>query len=299
MKRWLFLFLSCTFFWASWAQYTPPVSQESPADTTKVFEETTLSYEACVSRALGALMNTDSLAVAQRYLETALRKSPNSPSNHVVHELLGRIFLQRNQPKDALRAYNESLRLKPIYLPALELRAQLYAAQKDFDAAYADYSAILSEVAPSETEYLRKILLARADISFKQEKMERAASDLERVLRTAPKDIQANLLLAYVHQKMGREEEAQMRVNVMVETYPQNATCLMTRAHFSFLRKEYDEAIDDYNAALTLEPQNGTLFAQRAAVLERLGRIRAARLDREQARKLGCSEEEIEYYTAK
>lgn len=298
MKRWFFLLLCVISFSVAWAQYTPPTSPTVP-DSTNLLDEKTLSYETCMKRALGTLMTTDSLAVAQQYLETALRICPNAPSNHVVYELLGRIFLQRNQPKDALRAYNESLRLKPSYLPVLELRAQLYFFQGDWDAAYADYSAILSEIPPADTKYLKHILISRANVSFIQQKWELAAADLERVLRTEPRDQEANLLLAHAHQKMGREEEAKMRVNVMVETYPNDVTCLMTRAYFSFLRKEYDEALEDYNAALALDPKNGMLFAQRAAVYEQQGRLRAARLDREKARKYGCSEEEIESYSAK
>lgn len=265
-------------------------------DSAEVLDESALSYEACMSRAVATLVSSDSLAVAQRYLELALRKAPNAPSNHVVHELLGRIFLQRNQPKDALRAYNEALRLKPTYLPALEQRAQLYTAQGNLDAAYADYSAMLTEIAPSEAEYLKQILIARAGISIIQQQWNLATADLERVLRTEPRDLETNLLLAFVHQKMGRDEEAKMRLDVMVETYPKEVSCLTMRAHFACLRKEYDVAIDDFNAALAIEPKNATIFAQRAAVYAQQGRHRAARLDREQAQKLGLSPEEIELY---
>lgn len=297
MRRCLLLLLCAIFGTALWAQYTPLPLDETAKNDTRSNDNSAISYEECMSRALGLLLTTDSLGVAQQYLETALRIAPDAPSHHVVYELLGRIFAARNQPKDAIRACGESLLRKSDYLPALELRAQLHEQQGEWDAAFADYSAALSAVSPAETAILQQLLLARADVAYRQTRWVQAASDLERLLRSEPRNLAANLMLADVHEKMGREEEARVRLSLMVETYPEEVAGWLAHGDFALRHKNFDEAIEAYNTALTLSPQQGEIYARRAAIYERQGRQRAARLDREQARKLGCSETEILSYS--
>ena len=249
-------------------------------------------YGECLQSAFQYLA-LDSLGKAQRKFEEALRLQPKAAGNYLIHDQLGRIFFTRNQPKDAVRAFSEALRLHPEATETRRLRANAYSAMNHWGQVVEDCSTVLAQTAPADTAQRHEMLLLRTDAYKHLQAYDKAEADLRAILAFTPYDVQAHLLTAIMEEEQGRVDEAMLRLSMLKERHPRLVLARLLHAQMAMAQKDYDVALNDYNEALEITPDDGTLYVQRAALYFALDRPHAATADLNKARQLGCSESVI------
>ena len=105
----------------------------------------------------------------------------------------------------------------------------------------------------------------------------RLVRDYEKLLTFVPRHAEARLSLAYVLQLMGRQQEALDQLNQTVELNPDSAVVWAARASLEREMKQHDAALYDWQQASTLDPQNASYAASHADLLITLERRDEAR----------------------
>ena len=99
----------------------------------------------------------------------------------------------------------------------------------------------------------------------------------------------AQELIAYSYQKTGGFEEAMLHWNQLIQKLPEVAQFYNERGVCKFNLK-FKHAIEDFNQAVLLEPENPYFFACRAYVKDKLGDSEGAVLDYQKAHDLDPSD---------
>lgn len=82
-------------------------------------------------------------------------------------------------------------------------------------------------------------------------------------------------LMAYVLQRKGHFEEAMLHWNVLSVSHPEDAYVFLERGVCKF-NLRFKHALEDFDYALQLQPQNAYFHAAKAFVLDKIGRISEA-----------------------
>ena len=104
-----------------------------------VFSQT---YQELGERAVVAT-EQDSLALAEKLIEQALKMEPANPHNALLFSNLGTIQRRQHRYEQALESYTLALNIAPRAVPVLMNRATLYFELGKDDLARIDYSLVL------------------------------------------------------------------------------------------------------------------------------------------------------------
>ena len=83
------------------------------------------TYQELSERAVAAT-EQDSLSLAEKYIEQALKMEPANPHNALLFSNLGTIQRRQHRYEQALDSYTLALNIAPRAIPALMNRAALY-----------------------------------------------------------------------------------------------------------------------------------------------------------------------------
>ncbi len=158
------------------------------------------TYQELSERAVAAT-EQDSLSLAEKYIEQALKMEPANPHNALLFSNLGTIQRWQHRYEQALDSYTLALNIAPRAIPALMNRAALYLELGKDDLARIDYSLVLDIESDNQ-----EALLMRAYIYMRQRNYNFAKSDYERLLKLAPQSYNGRLGLATLEQKEGKYE---------------------------------------------------------------------------------------------
>ena len=139
------------------------------------------TYQELSERAVAAT-EQDSLSLAEKYIEQALKMEPANPHNALLFSNLGTIQRRQHRYEQALDSYTLALNIAPRAIPALMNRAALYLELGKDDLARIDYSLVLDIESDNQ-----EALLMRAYIYMRQRNYNFAKSDYERLLKLAPR----------------------------------------------------------------------------------------------------------------
>ena len=156
------------------------------------------TYQELSERAVAAT-EQDSLSLAEKYIEQALKMEPANPHNALLFSNLGTIQRRQHRYEQALDSYTLALNIAPRAIPALMNRAALYLELGKDDLARIDYSLVLDIESDNQ-----EALLMRAYIYMRQRNYNFAKSDYERLLKLAPQSYNGRLGLATLEQKEGK-----------------------------------------------------------------------------------------------
>lgn len=178
------------------------------------------TYQELSERAVAAT-EQDSLSLAEKYIEQALKMEPANPHNALLFSNLGTIQRRQHRYEQALDSYTLALNIAPRAIPALMNRAALYLELGKDDLARIDYSLVLDIESDNQ-----EALLMRAYIYMRQRNYNFAKSDYERLLKLAPQSYNGRLGLATLEQKEGKYEAALSILNAMIAEKGGEATRL-------------------------------------------------------------------------
>jgi tetratricopeptide (TPR) repeat protein len=179
----------------------------------------------------------------QQGAELARRAIAAGPPQARVHNLLGQTHDRLGAPLEAIKQYDEALRIDPNFAEAHGNRAAIMAdagfpeeALKSFDRALA--------LNPNQTDWVNR----------------------------------ATLLL-----DMGRDDEAAESFERAIAIDANSPTPHFIRGNAMQVRKKFDAALESFERAIALARNFAEAHRGRAAVLEAMGRLEEARLSNERA----------------
>lgn len=246
--------------------------------------EDSLQYIDHLRRGFTAL-HEDSLNVAKRHFEQALRLRPEAPGNFVVERNLGRIALAQERYADALQTFTKILKERPNDMEVRYDRATTYLEMNNPQLAIEDANVLLR--AASADSIRTKIYFLRGAAEMRTRLYSEARKDFEEVLRLNPDNANAALMLVMALQDCGRPKEARQHLDAYVEKFPADLAARNLRADMCTSTGDYSTALADLNLLLASAPKDADLLIRRAIVYRHLGQKAEARKDIDAAVALG------------
>jgi tetratricopeptide (TPR) repeat protein len=204
-------------------------------------------------------------------------KYPNTPlcnCNLAYGELLNFKF------EDCIRHYTRTLELDPTYVESYNGRGQAYLQLNKIPEAYSDFdNAIKAGIVTP------KLFLNRGKCLVMLNRPQEAIPDLNRSLELEPKSHEAYFFRALALEKTGSPDKALPDYSSALQLNPRYAEAMYSRGTLHYNAGRFNEAIADYSAALSIASaqMQPTILNNRANALIQLGKLDDALNDANQA----------------
>ena len=231
--------------------------------------------------AIGILLRQSHFGEAEALADQAIKSNPSSTSPPL---LKGQILVARNKLDDGLTFINQSLQRDPKNLQALDTRAAVFIAKRQFDEATKDLKLFqslqpnnplsyirLAEIAalsnqPAQSVALMKeaiskdpkqisghLVLARYQVGLKQ--YANAQDTLTAALKIAPNNSEALALLGEVQQQQGQKAAAIATDKALVKNNQQSSAAQFLLANALLQSGDNQEAAIALKRAIQLSPE--------------------------------------------
>jgi cellulose synthase operon protein C len=211
-----------------------------------------------------SLEHAESLRRARRWQDAneefkqLVAKEPNNARYRVRW---GRLFLERNQPDEALKLFNEALAIKKDEAEAYLGKALIAASNYDGSA---------TELARTAVKLDPKLVEAQelvARLALEDNDNPKATEEARKALELDPKSVEARAVLASIDWLADKKDSP---------WDPKAARGYETAGHFMMLNRRYQEAIAFYRKALEVDPQLDSARSQLGINLMRIGEDKEA-----------------------
>ncbi|MBT3199007.1 MAG: tetratricopeptide repeat protein [Phycisphaerales bacterium] len=175
-------------------------------------------------------------------------------------------FLSRNDPKQAMGAFEQASAIEPQNPSPLHAKATLFAQVGDWPNAIQNMSAYLAK--RGEDMSSRKILI---QYRINGREYDKAEKELDAILAKNPTDAQGLLLKAVLFRSRGLPAKAVAVATQAIEKHPEFTTALSVRASAYVIMGELELALNDLEAARTIS-KTPQIAMELADVYMKLGR---------------------------
>ncbi|MDA1052827.1 MAG: tetratricopeptide repeat protein [Planctomycetota bacterium] len=196
---------------------------------------------------------------ALEHLSKAIELAPENALNFAMR---AEIYEVQEKYDEALADLTESLKVQPNNPAALLARARLHYFQENFDEARADIDRLLQE-----RPGLNQAILLRSMIEAAGGDYQKAIADLQNILRADPANVGLQRQLASLYAADERPRKAIQVLTGILAADENNWEVLSSRAGVLLSIGKHAEAIEDYNAALKLAPEEDGILNNLAWVL--------------------------------
>jgi len=201
-------------------------------------------------------------------LKALCQQKPNEPETHLR---LGLAYLRAEQTEEALEHLRQACRLKPDWLGARLALASAYdEAGKTAQAL--EQLEIGNQNTPGEVPLLFAI-------GFCHEKLRRPAKAMEYYRDAIERDgefLAARERLAAVAILLDDVDQALEQYEAMRQAYPDDGWIRSALAHLYYRRGDYGRAVEEFETAIALEPENWSLQDDEIEALVAEGLLRDA-----------------------
>ncbi|MEQ1492835.1 MAG: tetratricopeptide repeat protein [Terricaulis sp.] len=187
----------------------------------------------------------------------------------------GLAYAELNDLPRAIAAFDDAIRVNPMYSAAYSNRGGVFAMRGDYARAIADINEAL-RLDPANAQGFRN----RALTYQFQGDYSRAAVDFDRATALDPQNAEILNGRCWVRVLWGRQFDAALRAcNEALRIAPGDANTLNSRAAVRFLLNDFANAALDYDASYRLQPSmTGSLYGRGVARL-RLGQTELGHAD--------------------
>ena len=203
-------------------------------------------------------LNSNDLRRAENSIDRLAKERAN---DHVILTLQGGVKLMIGKRPEAQVAFENAVKLKKDYEPALLYLAKMYTEGANLNEAKKVYeSVLLFNDKSSEAMY------GLSQIAIQSGNQEEAISWLEK-LRTVDKmNVQARVILARYYMQEGRASSALSIVNEAYALKPNEPVVVLSLAQVFLAEKKLDRALDAYQKLAKLLPKNADVYAELAKI---------------------------------
>lgn len=182
----------------------------------------------------------------------------------------GNFYSHMQRFEEAVENYSTAIRLSPPFPEVYYNRAGVYVRMGEPEMAKADYDYLL-DIQPNHPD----ALLNRATLLYERGQFEAARKDAKQGLQLEESHVQLLCTLGLIEMAQGLYSEALDALSNAIRIDTQMIEARTNRAVLYFDMGEYKEAVSDLTEALKIE-QNGTILYNRAWVYQAEGKWQQA-----------------------
>jgi len=215
---------------------------------------------------------------ALAYLVTAKQLDPEDPE--ILFEF-GKVCLQRNLLEDALLALEKAVALKPDRDPYVYVLASANVARGNLSKAASLFARLLQKH-PHDAVVKYSI----GAVNYLQGKYPEAESLLKQSLRAQPEQVAASYYLGLTYDARGQDELAVTVFRDLLRSHAEHAPSYVKLGSILLRQHHYDEAQQDLERAVSLDPGSVQAHYQLGLLFRRLGRTAESDSQFAESRKL-------------
>lgn len=185
-----------------------------------------------------------------------------SPDDPSAHLLRARVRLARSKPEEAVEDIDQVFTTRPATPDALLLRALAYQQLGKIERALTD----IDEALDMQADFL-PALRVRAVLLAGTGKIDEALADLEKVREQQPDDVETLLQLGALYRNQKNATQAIELYDEALKIDPQNWIVLHSRGDALLSISKQAEALADYEAAIKLHDESPNLLNNLAWLL--------------------------------
>jgi len=215
---------------------------------------------------------------ALAYLVAAKQREPENPE--ILFEF-GKVCLERNLLDDALPALAKAADLKPDHDPYVYVLASANVARGNLSKAASLFGQLLQKH-PNDAI----LNYAMGAVYYLMAKYNEAETSLKQSLQEQPDQVAAPYYLGLTYDAVGDDDRAVAVFRDVLKTHPQHAPSYIKLGGILLRRHEYEEARQELERAIALDPGSVEAHHQLGMVLLRLGRTADSEQQLAESRKL-------------
>ncbi len=205
----------------------------------------------------------------------------------VAYDLKGMLLFGQERYDESLEAYSKAISIDPDFAMAYYNRSLNYRAQGNQKKALEDLNKAI-EISKNE----RNSFLARAVVKKEMGDMKGALEDYNQVLENNPEYSEALYNLAFTNKVLGNEAQAMIDAQELVAMDPDKAENWNLKGNVELLFGKYDDAIDSYTEAISLNLEYAEAYYNRGLAYYMSNRSQNGCLDVETSIQLGYKKAE-------
>ncbi|MCX5694376.1 MAG: tetratricopeptide repeat protein [Candidatus Omnitrophica bacterium] len=175
----------------------------------------------------------------------------------VLHLGLASVFIQKDNPAEAIKELKQSIALDPEAVQPHALMALIYAAGNKPDSATEEYALALENATKSEPGNI-EIYKGLGSVYLQQKKLKQAEGIFKLVINIAPADPEAYYYLGSVYYELKDYSSTEKELKNAIKLKPDYHEALNFLGYFYLEQdKNIDQAGTMIEQALSLGPENG------------------------------------------
>ena len=232
-------------------------------------------------------LDESDLPAAEAALVSAMRQEPANPLNAMLLTNLGTIQRRQGKYSEALTSYTAAMGIAPESVTLLSARAELFIEMNQPENALTDYATIIRIDENNDDALYRRGLLY-----LQMKNYGLAQADFEKILAINPRTYYGRVGIASLCKLKGEYDEAERIYLYLMEKFPEQVDLYAGRSELYILMNRLGSAMSDINRAIRLQGEenpNPYLYIIRSRVKELQFEKKGAEEDRVKAMKLGYS----------
>ena len=185
------------------------------------------------------------------------------PSSAETQQRLGLVLQLEGRLPEAEACFRAALQRDPDYVEALVGLGQVEAQRGDLAQALKHLETAI-EIEP----HLSKAHFSLGRLLESQGKIDDALAEYFRALEFEPNNIEVSTNVAAIQLAHGQPDQALSRLDHVVEIAPDNGNAHELRGRTNLALRHFEQATDDFRAALAHFPNRADLYYQLAMALE-------------------------------
>ncbi len=215
---------------------------------------------------VNALLSDEKYERATLAIESAHRLQRATPE---MLATLGDLWLNQDQPEDALRAYSEAFAQEAPSVTRMLRALEGFLIVDSPEGAENMIKQISSKLdASRDPKEALRFLRLQADLALRKQEMDKAEAFLDQVLKSDPLDGRALLTLADLQHRQGNSAQALLTAERAARVEGFEAEALIRQARIEVSRGRYAKAVPLLEAAQAFSPQDSV-----ARYLEQVRRL--------------------------
>jgi tetratricopeptide (TPR) repeat protein len=202
-----------------------------------------------------------------------------------------RTYLAMKEYDQALKDVNQCISLRPVKSPPYSLRATIYLQKGDLDAATQEISS-MDTIFPGDfevrnlKEWTAGCFLNQGHTLFKTD-LQQAVVSYGKAIEVKPGCTAAYYWRGLASWKLKNTDLAYSDFEKAIRLDPHDFKCYQMMDNLLATQKRWDEIIEHWNRFLSLEPNNGDAYLERAGTYRHKGNMQSALADLRSACGLG------------
>ncbi|MGB8686007.1 MAG: tetratricopeptide repeat protein [Microcoleus sp.] len=208
------------------------------------------------------------LSELKRYPEAiiAYTKSIEIQPHPYVYNNRGNVYYGKGDKDNALKDYNEAIKLDPKSAKAYGNRGAVYGDKGDKDNALKDYNEAIKLDPKSTVAYNNRGVVYRDKGDY-----DNALKDFNEVIKLDPKLAAAYYNRGLVYISKGDKDNALKDFNETIKLDPKLAKAYYDRGVVYIGKGDYDNALKDFNEVIKLDPKDAAAYNGRGVLYAEMG----------------------------